>query len=338
MTLYETSTRDDLPALPNFLQLSERVWRVMGLNPGKFTLQGTNTYIIGTGQRKVLIDCGDGQKAYVPLLIESLKSIDPDAYISDILISHCHVDHWGGLVSIMSSELNTQQTQNIKVHKYPILEEFTLFKHMDAFPDTVDVTDLQDNQMFEIDEDTHIRVVHTPGHAKDHCAFLLEEEGTVFSADCILGHGSVAFEDLTEYIGGLNRIKELQPSKLYPGHGEVVNNGVEKVEQYLSIRMIKENQILNIMKRDVSKYWTPIELVDQMNSSSKGYNEQLMAVVVRTLGLHLIKLYVDGKVELVSYEKFTDVTGLDPYDANNVFSIVNQRWKCTDYYINSSKL
>jgi hypothetical protein len=45
MTLYESTPRDDLPILPNFSQLSERVWRVMGLNPGKFTLQGKNSRI-----------------------------------------------------------------------------------------------------------------------------------------------------------------------------------------------------------------------------------------------------------------------------------------------------
>lgn len=288
---------------------------------------GTNTYIVGTGNRKVLIDCGDGQPGYVPLLIESLKSINPEAYISDILISHCHQDHWGGLDDIMSSELNKRQSQSINVHKFPLLEEYTLFKHLDSFPQQVEVKELVDDQVFVVDKDVHIRVVYTPGHAKDHCAFYFEEEDTVFTADCILGHGSVAFEDLTEYIYGLRRIQDLKPSKLYPGHGDVVNNGIEKVEQYLSIRVAKENQILEIMRRDKSKTWTPIEIVDEMNSVSKGYNEQLMAVVVRTIGLHLIKLYFDEKVEMVEAESFLENQGIDPYDAYNVFSIVNEKWR-----------
>ncbi|CAO3606595.1 unnamed protein product [Mucor hiemalis] len=327
MTLYESTPRTDLPQLPDFSQLSDKVWRVMGLNPGKFTLQGTNTYIVGTGNRKVLIDCGDGQPGYVPLLIESLKSINPEAYISDILISHCHKDHWGGLDDIMSSELNKQQSQSINVHKFPLLEESTLFKHLDSFPQQVEVKELADDQVFVVDSNVHIRVVHTPGHAKDHCAFYFEEEDIVFTADCILGHGSVAFEDLTEYIYGLRRIQDLKPSKLYPGHGDVVNNGIEKVEQYLSIRMAKENQILEIMRRDRSRTWTPIEIVDEMSSASKGYNEHFMAVVVRTIGLHLIKLYFDEKVEMVKAESFIEKQGIDPYDAHNVFSIVNEKWR-----------
>ncbi len=76
----------------DILKLSDRVTRVMGLNPGTMTLQGTCTYVLGTGDARILLDTGEGKPEYAQLLARVLPL---GVRISHIVLTHWHHDHIG---------------------------------------------------------------------------------------------------------------------------------------------------------------------------------------------------------------------------------------------------
>ena len=61
--------------LPDYARLSPRVATVLGQNPSPFTGPGTNTYLLGTGHRPILLDTGQGVAIYPDLLARALKEL-----------------------------------------------------------------------------------------------------------------------------------------------------------------------------------------------------------------------------------------------------------------------
>ena len=148
-------------------------------------------------------------------------------------------------------------------------------------------------------EGASLKTFYTPGHTNDHCAFSLMEENTLFTGDCILGAGTAVFENLTTLMKSLERMKELNPSKLFCGHGPVVENGPSKILEYIGHRMQRESQIIRVLTRSGE----PLTIEEICDIIYPGYPPDLIKSARGSVKLHLWKLVDEGRVSQ-AVEKF----------------------------------
>lgn len=222
-------------------RLSPVCIRILGGNPGKFTLQGTNTYILGNGRQRLLIDTGEGKPSWIAALRRTLA--DENATVSEALISHWHGDHQGGIRDLLALSPETRVYKNQ--------------------PENGQL-DIADGQKFEVEGAT-LTAVHTPGHTVDHMVFILEQEKAMFTADNVLGQGTAVFEDLATYLTSLQKMKTLFGAKAYPGHGPAIDDGPARIQEYIAHRQQREDQItqtLSLVNKETgTAAWEPIQLV-----------------------------------------------------------------------------
>nr|XP_034828647.1 beta-lactamase-like protein 2 homolog isoform X2 [Maniola hyperantus] len=228
--------------IPAVTRLSSRIIRILGCNPGPMTLQGTNTYLIGTGKNRILLDTGDKDvKDYQEHLSNVVTS--EKVNIEHIVVTHWHHDHIGGVENLYGS---------------------------------------------------------IASHTTDHVVLTLLEENILFSGDCILGEGTAVFEDLYTYMKSLQRILDLKPSVIYPGHGNVVEDPIEKIEYYIEHRNQREKQILDTLTQNNSdKQLNEMDLVKMIYTETP---EHLWPAAAYNVNHHLTKLTKENKVKCVTVD------------------------------------
>ncbi len=261
-------------ATPDAAVWSPRVTVVLGQNPGMFTGPGTNTYLVGTGRRPLLLDTGQGLAPYATTLENACGEIRPSAGLDGIVVTHDHPDHIGGLDQVQ--QLFGRQ-RVLRMAKPGATGHFV---------------PLADGDVVET-EGAHLRAVWTPGHAGDHLCFHLEEERALFTGDVVLGAGTTVIPDdgdLGDYLASLRRLLALDAAVIYPAHGPAIRNPREKIGQYLAHRELRDRQVVDGLRAGLRR------VEDLVARTYTDIPKALHLAAAMSVRAHLRKLEREGVV------------------------------------------
>ncbi len=213
-------------------EISERVRRVTAANAGMMTGPGTNAYVVGR-EAAVVIDPGPDDPEHLARICAAARGP-----IEKIVVTHTHPDHSPG--SRMLSQLTGAP---VLAHPRRLQgerdEQFAADAH------------LNEGDVLEVG-DCRLRCLYTPGHAPDHLCYLLQEEGLLFAGDHVMEGTTVVIAppdgDMQDYLLSLHRLKTEAVRDIAPGHGAVIKNPNEVLQEIIDHRMEREAQILTLLE------------------------------------------------------------------------------------------
>ena len=245
--------------------------RVPADNPGLMTGDGNNTWFLD-GAVPTLIDAGTGNPSHVASLMRALAGRS----LNRVLVTHGHPDHASGMTTLKAS--------------WPTLEASKFLLHGET-----GWTPLRDGQRVRAG-DRELTVVHTPGHAEDHVCFWDAERRWLFGGDMLLGHTTVMIPagrggSLRLYLASLARVRALAPVRIYPGHGETLDNPDALIATHIEHRLLRERQILAALDAGV----TDVDAI--VTRIYPGLAAGLRHAATLTVEAHLEKLREEGQLE-----------------------------------------
>ena len=236
---------------------------------------GNWTWLI-PGRVPTLVDAGTGHPEHLSALDDALRGTG----LAQVLVTHAHTDHASGAPEIAA------RFPAARFRKMPWPERDARWP--------APYEPLVDGQEIEAG-DTVVAAVHTPGHAPDHLSFWHAETRILFCGDLAVKGTTVWIPanlqgDLAEYLASLERVLALDPERLLPAHGPIIDDPQKLLRGYIEHRREREQQILDALGQGDD---TPDRIVTRVY---RGLKEQLVPMAREGVVAHLVKLEREGRV------------------------------------------
>jgi glyoxylase-like metal-dependent hydrolase (beta-lactamase superfamily II) len=236
---------------------------VRAANPGPFTLDGTNTWLVGRDPCWI-VDPGPALDAHVAaVLAEAARR----GGVGGIVLTHDHPDHAGAAQAVRAGAGSGVAVAAAR------------WEGADAV-------------IGDGDSVGPLRALATPGHATDHLAFVAGD--VCFTGDAVLAESSVFVAPdpgaLRGYLAALERLRALDLALLCTGHGPPVTDPVALLDRYLAHRGDRERRLVAALEDGLR---TVDELLDRVWDDAP---PSLRLAATATLAAHLGKLEEEGRL------------------------------------------
>ena len=205
----------------------------------------TNCFILGEkGGERIVVDPAARTDDEIDYLQRRINAIFEDGgEILATVFTHRHQDHIGDLTRIE------------EIYSAPI---WCTKETLEAIPNSETNRILDDGDTLSLNGPSGCvdwKVHLTPGHCPGH--ICLATNRYVVSGDLAVMVGTILIPssdgDMDDYIQSLRRIRDLNPSMLFPAHGPFTHQPAKLLDRYISHREGRHNRILEALNNGVTE-------------------------------------------------------------------------------------
>lgn len=164
----------------------------------------TNAWIVPAAGGIAVVDPGSGDAAEQARLLDLVDAIaTEDRPVREVWLTHVHPDHVGAAAAVA-------WRYGVPIRAHPLAS---------GRVPGAEVRPVREGELLG----GRFLALATPGHAREHLAFLDEESGALLCGDLLSTLSTIVVDppegDMEEYERQLERVRALSPRTLYPGHG-----------------------------------------------------------------------------------------------------------------------
>ncbi len=243
-------------------------------------------------------------------------------HVDRVWNSHCHEDHIAGNHLFPGAPWEMHEADLLGIHS------FAGFLQIYGYDDTVlgggwekalkekffytakpDATGFRDGFVLELGGGVRVRVIHTPGHTRGHCAFLVEPDDVLYIGDIDLSsfgpYYGDAWSDLPDFERSLRLVREIDVKHYATFHHiGVVDRAafLARLDKFEAVIASREERLLAYLReaprtldeivkhRFVYRPSDPVSFADPVER--------------RSMSQHLTRLVAEGRAREVSPGEF----------------------------------